>query len=85
VFAPAQAQDWVEEQMAGLDLGDERLNRRARDMLANRWARPRNSFYRSFDSPAQAKGAYQWVENPRGEINLVSLLAPHQLQTARLA
>jgi hypothetical protein len=83
VFAPALAQDWVEEEMAGADLGDERLNRRVRDMLANRWARPSSSFYRSFDSAAQAKGAYQLVENPRGEINLGSLLAPHELQTAR--
>jgi hypothetical protein len=74
VFAPALAEDWVEEEMAEVDLGDERLNRRARDMLANRWARPGSSFYRSFDSPAQAKGAYQLVENPRGEIHLASLL-----------
>jgi hypothetical protein len=83
VFASALAEEWAEEEMAEVDLGDERLNRRARDMLANRWARPGSSFYRSFDSPAQAKGAYQLVENPRGEINLASLLAPHQLQTAR--
>jgi hypothetical protein len=83
VFAPALQADWVEEEMAGVELGDERLNQRARQMLAARWAQPQRSFYRSFESQAQAKGAYQLVENPRCEINLSSLLAPHELQTAR--
>jgi Domain of unknown function (DUF4338)/Transposase DNA-binding len=83
VFAPMLAADWVEEEMSGLDLGDERLNQRARCVLSGRWARPASSFYRSFDNKAQGKGAYELVENPRAEINLASLLAPHQLQTAR--
>ena len=42
-----------------------------------------NSFYRSFDNVAEGKGAYQLVESERPEINLQSLLAPHQQQTAR--
>jgi len=83
VFAPTQRPDWVEEEMAGVALGDARLNQRVRHMLRGRWARPQSSFYRSFDDAAQSKGAYQLVENPRGEIGLESLLAPHQLQTAR--
>jgi hypothetical protein len=83
VFAPALAPDWVEEEMAGVELGDERLNQRVRRMLRGRWARPESSFYRSFDDVAESKGAYQLVENPRWEINLGSLLAPHELQTAR--
>ena len=83
VFAPAVHEDWVEEEMAGVELGDQRLNKRVRSMLSARWARPQSSFYRSFQAAAQAKGAYQLVENPRWEINLASLLAPHQLQTAR--
>jgi len=83
VFAPALPEDWAEEEMAGVALGDQRLNERAQRMLRHRWARPANSFYRSFGSAAEAKGAYQLVENPRYEINLASLLAPHQQQTAR--
>jgi hypothetical protein len=83
VFAPALRAEWVEEELAGVELGDARLNQRARQMLAARWDRPQHSFYRSFASAAQAKGAYQLVENPRSEINLGSLLAPHALQTAR--
>jgi hypothetical protein len=83
VFAPALRADWVEEEMADVELGDARLNQRARQMLGARWERPQRSFYRSFASAAQAKGAYQLVENPRSEISLESLLAPHELQTAR--
>ena len=83
VFAPALGADWVEEEMAGVELGDARLNQRVRGLLRGRWARPESSFYRSFADAAQSKGAYQLVENPRWEINLGSLLAPHELQTAR--
>ncbi|MGH6628307.1 MAG: IS4/Tn5 family transposase DNA-binding protein, partial [Burkholderiales bacterium] len=83
VFAPALKADWVQEEMAGVALGDERLNQRAQRMLRQRWARPANSFYRSFDELSEAKGAYQLLENPRWQINLASLLAPHQQQTTR--
>jgi len=83
VFAPPLQADWAEEEMAGVALGDQRLNARAVRMLRQRWTRPANSFYCSFDSAAETKGAYQLVENPRAEMNLSRLLAPHQLQTAR--
>jgi hypothetical protein len=83
VFARTLAEDWAREEMDGVDLGDERLNRRVCRMLRDRWARPQSSFYRSFANPAEAKGAYQLVENPRADITLGSLLAPHQRQTAR--
>jgi hypothetical protein len=83
VFAPPVIEDWVEEEMAGVALGDARLNQRARDLLRGRWAHPEKSFYRSFGSAAQGKGAYRLVESERKEITLASLLAPHQLQTAR--
>jgi hypothetical protein len=83
VFAPPVVEDWVEEELADLALGDERLNQRARDMLRGRWAHPERSFYRSFGSAAQGKGAYRLVESPRADLTLATLLAPHQLQTAR--
>ena len=83
VFAGSVSEDWAAEEMAGVQLGDQRLNQRASGILAARWARPGHSFYRSFDNVADAKGAYDLVENPRVEIALNSLLAPHHLQTAR--
>ena len=83
VFAPALTEHWTQEEMDGVSLGDERLNQRAQRMLRQRWARPAHSFCRSFDNAAEAKGAYQLLENPRVEINLASLLTPHQQRTAR--
>lgn len=83
VFAPALKEDWVQQEMAGVSLGDERLNQRVQRMLRQRWARPTQSFCRSFDNLTEAKGAYELLENPRIGINLDSLLAPHRQQTAR--
>jgi hypothetical protein len=83
VFAPALKTDWAQEELDGVDLGDKRLNERSQRMLAQRWQRPTQSFYRSFDNPVEASGAYKLVENARYEISFQSLLAPHQLQTAR--
>jgi hypothetical protein len=83
VFAPTLKDDWAQEEMAGVSLGDERLNARAVRMLGGRWARPTQSFHRSFGALKEAKGAYQLLENPRPEISLSSLLAPHHQQTAR--
>lgn len=83
VFVGGGQEGWVEEEMAGVELGDERLNQRIRRMLSGRWERPGNSFYRSFGQAAEGKGAYQLVESKRLQINLQSLLAPHQQQTAR--
>jgi len=83
VFAPPLSQDGLEEEMAGVDLGDARLNQRIGRMLRGRWQRPGQSFYRSFDTATESKGAYDLIENPRPEIHLGRLLAPHQLQTAR--
>jgi hypothetical protein len=83
VFAPALKENWAEEEMAGVALGDKRLNERAARILSHRWARPNSSFYRSFEAASEAKGAYQLLENGRWEISLASLLAPHRQQTAR--
>ena len=83
VFAPVLSPDWAREEMDGVQLGDARLNQGVPALLAARWKRPQNSFWRSFDCPAQAKAACRLVENPRCQISLNSLLAPHTLQTAR--
>lgn len=83
VFSAGRSEDWVEEELAGADLGDQRLNQRVRDILKQRWARPAASYYRSFDNAYEAKGAYRLLESPRSEITLDSLLGPHQEQTAR--
>lgn len=83
VFSPSRSADWVEDELSGVDLGDQRLNQRYREVLKQRWERPAASYYRSFDNTHAAKGAYRLLESPRPEITLESLLRPHQEQTAR--
>lgn len=83
VLAPALAQNWVSEEMAGVELGDQRLHKRIEGMLQARWQRPTQSFWRSFENLKEGKRAFEFIENPRPEIQFESLLAPHQQQTAR--
>ena len=83
VFAGPLHEDWVQEEMGEVDLGNVRLNQRAKRMLSARWQRPEKSFYRSFQTPAEGKAAYRFVEKKSQHIHLDSLLAVHQQQTAR--
>lgn len=68
---------WCGQELAGLQLGDERLHQRAQQLLQARWEQPRASFYGSFAEWSAAKGAYRLLESPRPDIDLSSLLAPH--------
>jgi hypothetical protein len=83
VFSARRSADWVEDELSGIDLGDQRLNQRCREILRQRWERPGASYYRSFDNAHAAKAAYRLLESPRPEITLASLLRSHQEQTAR--
>jgi hypothetical protein len=77
---------WCAEELAGLQLGDERLHRRAEKILQARWAQPEASFNGSFEGWAAAKGAYSLIESRRSSIDLSTLLESHSEATqARMA
>jgi hypothetical protein len=77
---------WCDQEMDGLDLGDQRLARRARKILEARWAKPASTFYGSFEGWTPAKAAYGLIEHSSPLISLDSLLAPHaQATRARMA
>ena len=78
--------DWCGQELATLELGDQRLHQRARQILQARWQQPQASFYGTFSDWTSAKGAYRLIENPRSDISLDSLLASHVEATqARMA
>ena len=78
--------DWTGYELASLDLGDARRDRRARAILAARWTQPQASFYGSFETWAAAKGAYGFIESDQADLTLARLLAPHAEATqARMA
>ena len=81
-----ESTDGCAQELATLDLGDARSNRRAQKILAGRWRDPSASFAASFPRWADAKGAYALIENRRARLNLQTLLAPHAEATlARMA
>lgn len=82
VFHPSQ-QDWIAEELDGLDLGHRRLEQRFAAMLAARWAHPSWSFYTSFASRTEGMAAYRFLQNPRADLSFESLLEPHQSNTRR--
>ena len=83
VFAPLTAEDWVAEELEGLDLGNQRLEERWARMLRSRWENPQRSFFSSFNNSAEAKGAYRLIESTQSGVCFKSLLAPHAEQTQR--
>jgi hypothetical protein len=79
-------EQWWEQELDGLDLGDRRLDRRAQMILQARWAQPQASFHGSFESWTPAKGAYAFIEHRQAPLSLETLLAPHAEATqARMA
>jgi hypothetical protein len=81
VFHPPQ--DWISQELDGLDLGHALLNRRWQCMLRARWENPQRSFGASFQDRAQAKGAYRLLESGQAAVCFEKLLAPHHQQTQR--
>jgi len=75
-------EDWCAHELAHLELGDRRLHRRAQAVLAARWRQPQTSFFGSFETWGQAKGAYALIAHRRAEFTLDSVLAAHAEATA---
>jgi len=78
--------DWCARELESIDLGDSRLNSRALKILLARWNDPSATFGASFPNWADAKGAYNLIENESPEISMQTLLSPHAESTqARMA
>jgi len=75
-------EDWCARELAALDLGDRRLVRRAQAVLGARWRQPQASFFGSFATWGEAKGAYGLIEHRHAPLSLESLLGAHAEATA---
>ena len=76
-----ESSDWAAEEMAGLDLGDKRLEARAVKVLQGRWHHPEKSYAQSFQGWGQVHGSYRLLTHACGQIDLSALLAGHQART----
>ena len=82
VLEGLESGDWAHQEMAGLDLGDERLQQRAVKILQGRWDHPEKSYAQSFPDWGQALGAYRLLGHACEQIDLRALLAAHQQRTS---
>jgi hypothetical protein len=76
-----ESSDWAAEEMAGLDLGDKRLEARAVKVLQGRWDHPEKSYAQSFEGWSQVHGTYRLLTHACGQIGLSALLAGHKERT----
>jgi hypothetical protein len=74
-----EAADWVEEELGGAQLGDQRLSRRLISIVRDFYACPRGSVPQATGSRAKTKAAYRFFDHPA--IDMDSVLAPHYQAT----
>jgi len=69
----------IEREYSGLSLGDERLNKRARAIVARGAASPSESFPRLLPTSGELEGAYRFFQNE--SVDATELWAPHRIAT----
>jgi hypothetical protein len=72
-------QHWTDEEFAGLDLGDVRLNKRARRLMETFAAKPTASIPDACDSWTETHAAYRFLSNP--DVTWEGILTPHWART----
>lgn len=71
--------EWIENELAGIDLGDERLNRRCGRVLERLAADPQASVNAACNGWAETHAAYEFFKNKK--IDEHKVLAPHRQAT----
>jgi len=73
------AKNWVAEEFAGMDLGDERRNKRAKTLMERLAAKPTASIPMACNGWAETIAAYRFLGND--EVDWREIMAPHWAQT----
>ena len=68
--------DWIEEEFRAVQLGDERLNKRLRQLLARKWQHPQRSFSAACQGRAEIEAASRFFDNAQAAPD--KILAPHR-------
>jgi hypothetical protein len=74
-FSPTDQQDWVARELATIDLGDERLNRRAEVLLSMLADKPNVSIPAACNGWAETKAAYRFCANEK--VTPAAVMEPH--------
>jgi len=75
----ANGSAWTEQEFRQLDLGDARLNRRARIPMETMAARPTASVPKAFNGWGETMAAYRFFDN--ASVDRQAILEPHWQQT----
>ena len=73
--------NWIAEEFSNLQIGDKRLEERAKKIIASRWNNPSAAFPQSFSDKYQLKSAYSFFSNNNGQINTENVLKTHYNNT----
>jgi hypothetical protein len=68
-------EDWVEEELGGIDFGDKRLTQRLLGIVRSFWARPQASVPQACETRAGTKSAYRFFDHSR--TNMDKILEQH--------
>ena len=71
--------DWVEHEYKNIDIGDNRLNKRANKVLKRFVRKPEQSIPSTFQTWSETKAAYRFFDNP--SVTSKKLIKPHQIAT----
>ncbi len=78
------SQDWAEQELGEVDLGDRRLNKRLVTLAQAFYARPQANIPQACQTRAETKGAYRFLDHP--ETSMGAILEPHyQATMARMS
>jgi hypothetical protein len=69
------AQDWAEQELGEVDLGDRRLNKRVVSIAQAFYARPQANIPQACQTRAETKATYRFLDHP--ETSMEKVLAPH--------
>ncbi len=76
------AQEWVEQEFGGVELGDKRLRDRLMKIVGDRAAHPDASYLEASGGDRGAtKGYYAFIDNPRETIDPEAMLSTHRTRT----
>jgi len=78
------AQDWAEQELGEVDLGDRRLNKRLVSIAQAFYARPQANIPQACQTRAETKAVYRFMDHP--ETSMETILEPHyQATVARMS
>ena len=78
------AQDWAEQELGEVDLGDRRLNKRLVSIAQAFYARPQANIPQACQTRAETKAAYRFMDH--SETSMETILEPHyQATVARMS